>query len=154
MTQLLPDLAKLVDVRAETLQVDATQLTPPAAYGRAPAWSWDADSPGYVYYGAANQLYLTQDQQTLLTWVEKAIRTPRGRYPVYGDDLAAGLGSAGVTEAQLNAEDDLRRCLTLHPLIADVRDVSFSQVFGPDTLVIFMTVVDATGGTLNLQVTT
>lgn len=70
---------------------------------------------------------VTHGDQTLREWVAKAIHTERGAHPIHSDEYGMDdpfrlIGSPVRGAAVAQYEQDLVRCLTTHPRIADVRD--------------------------------
>jgi hypothetical protein len=152
---ILPDNATVLDEEVDSeLQISAEL---PEAYGKSPLFNFDPSStPGFEQRGAQGKLTITEDQRSLLTWIQKAVRTPRGRYMIYdedyGTDMAANLGSIGSTSLIENGAEDLRRCLLIHPLIQDVTDVGIYKTNQTDTCLIRFTVVDRLAGPFQVQI--
>lgn len=152
---ILPDNATVLDEEVDSeLQLD---LELPDAYGFSPLFNFGPDGDvGFEQRGAQGALTVVDDQRSLMTWIEKAIRTPRGQYMIYdedyGTDIAAEVGSLGYQALLQNGEADLKRCLLIHPLIQDIQDVSITQTTESDTVLIQMTVIDVISGPLELEV--
>lgn len=84
----------------------------------------------------------TFGDQTLKEWIDKTMRTARGAHPIHPDDygmeqpfrlIGGPLHGAAISDY----EDDLRRALTFHPRISDVRN--FSVQSDPDVTALYMT---------------
>lgn len=152
---ILPDNATVLDEEVDSeLQI---QVELPDAYGKTPLFNFDTTGvPGFEQSGAQGKLTISEDQRSLLTWIQKAVRTPRGRYVIYdedyGTDMAAELGSIGYAAMIENGEEDLRRCLLIHPLIEDVQDVSIYRTRDSDTALIVFTVLDRLAGPFQVQI--
>lgn len=152
---ILPDNATVLDEEVDSELQISVEL--PDAYGKSPLFNFNpTGTPGYEQSGAQGKLTITDDQRSLLTWIQKAVRTPRGRYVIYdedyGTDLAGELGSLGYYSLIQNGEEDLKRCLLIHPLIQDVQDVVVSRTNEADTCLITMTVVDRIAGPFQVQI--
>lgn len=151
---ILPDIAAFLDTFDE---VEDQVQTQPLSYGKAPIMRFGPDEFGFAYYLDSNQLLApTGDQSTLLNWIQKAVRTPRGVYPIYGPDygtdLAGSMGQTTIDELMLFGIEDFRRCLTLHPLVSDVVDVSYGR--GPDSESVFcaISLIDRLQGQVEVTV--
>jgi len=152
---LLPDNSTVLDEEIDAELKISAEL--PDAYGKAALFNFDPDGiPGFELRGAQGKLTITDDQRGLLTWIQKALRTPRGMYAIYdenyGTDLAGELGRLGIEAIHQTGEDDIRRCLLIHPLIEDVQDIVFSQSTEKDVCLITMTVYDTISGPFEIQV--
>lgn len=147
---LLPDSDDLFDVEIDDTRALADYA--PLRYGIAPIFVFEPERVGYLSLGR-QALVLTDDQQSLVTWIRKALATPRGVYPIYDDDYGTDLARcASYRELSSTVEDDLRRCLLLHPLITDVTDVSITPL-DRDSAVLAFTVVDSISGDLQVTAT-
>lgn len=152
---LLPDNSTVLDEEVDSdLQ---NELDLPDAYGLSPLFNFGPDGDvGFEQRDAQGALVVVDDQRSLMTWIEKAIRTPRGRYMIYDDDygtdIAAEVGSMGYQALIQNGEEDLKRCLLIHPLIQDIQDVVVTQSLETDTVVIQLTVIDVVQGPVELEV--
>lgn len=152
---ILPDNSTVLDEEVDSELQIVAEL--PDAYGKTPLFNFDPQGvPGFEQSGAQGTLTITDDQRSLLTWIQKAVRTPRGRYVIYdedyGTDLAGELGSLGFYSLVQNGQDDLKRCLLIHPLIQDVQDVVVSRTSEADTCLITMTIVDLIAGPFQVQI--
>lgn len=150
---ILPDNATVLDEEVDSPQNFVDDL--PDAYGKSPLFNFGPDGVvGFEQLGSF--LTITEDQRSLQTWIEKAIRTPRGRYVIYdenyGTEIAAELGSLGFSALIQNGEEDLRRCLLIHPLIQDIQDVTITQTSETDSALIQMTVVDRISGPFEVSI--
>ena len=149
---LLPDQEFLFNLEtydeAATEDVTAYYLTPVFNFG-------PSGLTGYVQAGQ-QALVLTQDQRSLLTWVEKALRTARGSYIIYGadygTDFAANLGSQTLSELRAGLQEDLSRCLLIHPLITDVNEATL-ELLDTDSALLTFTIYDKLAGETRLAVT-
>lgn len=159
--QILPDLATFLDSE----ELDDPALAPteigsedePLSYGLTPAFNFGSEDPGFEFFPGSSALVSFDDQRSLLTWVSKAIRTPRGVYPIYGStygtELAANLGqAANLKELQLSGPEDIEQCVLLHPLITDVLDVSVGRALDRDSVYVVMTIVDRLGQSTEVEV--
>src|SRR3954471_20254962 len=95
---ILPDNATVLDEEVDNELQQQVEL--PDSYGKSPLFNFGPDQDvGFEQVGAQGKLTIVEDQRSLQTWIEKAIRTPRGRYLIYNDDygtdLANDLGSQG-----------------------------------------------------------
>lgn len=148
---LLPDQDFLFNV--ETIKVEGDEI--PTEYGVTPLFVFRPENSGYLV-GPVQGVVLTRDQRSLLVWIDKALRTPRGAYPIYGEDygtdMAAQIGYTDFAALRGTIEDDVRRCLTVHPLISDVSNVSLTRLAN-DAVELGMTIEDSISGTTNLVVT-
>jgi len=152
---LLPDNSTVLDEEVDSPINLIAEL--PDGYGKAALFNFDpAGDLGFELMGAQGLLTISEDQQGLLTWIQKALRTPRGRYAIYdedyGTDLAGDLGRMGINAILQSGGDDIKRCLLIHPLIQDVQDVRIQQTTEKDTCLITMTVVDRISGPFEIQV--
>lgn len=152
---ILPDNATFLDEEVDReLQLGAEE---PDAYGISPLFNFGPNGDiGFEQSGAQGKLTIVEDQRTLLTWIQKALRTPRGRYVIYdadyGTDLAGDLGQLGYQALIRNGEEDIKRCLLIHPLIQDVQDVSIIHTTDTDTALIQLTVIDRLAGPFQVTV--
>jgi len=149
---LLPDQEFLFNV--ETLEVEGLGADP-VAYGITPLFVFRPVDTGYLV-GPVQGIVLTSDQRSLLVWVDKALRTPRGAFPIYSDDygtdFAAQIGYTDYAALRGTIQEDVRRCLTVHPLITDVSNVTLTRLAN-DAVEIAMTISDSLSGQTNLVVT-
>ena len=148
LENVLPQLD--VDADAE-IDVDAIlDEVGHATYGLNPVFVFDLGETGYATSGSATALVLTDTQLSLLTWVEKCLRTRRGVYPIYGEDygtdLAHLIGKVTLAELQSIGTDDLRRGLMVNELIDDVQDVQFHRTPSKDAVQLDFTLVDVLAG--------
>lgn len=145
--RLIPDSDDLFDVEVDDTRALADYA--PTSYGISPIFVFEPERVGYVAFGR-QAIVLTQDQQSLVTWIRKALATPRGVYPIYDDDYGTDLArGASFRELSSSVEDDLRRCLLLHPLILDVTDITLTPL-DRDAALLTFTVVDAISGALQV----
>lgn len=152
---ILPDNATVLDEEVDGELQQGVEL--PDAYGLSPLFNFGPNgNVGFEQAGAQGKLTIVDDQRSLLTWIQKALRTPRGRYVIYdanyGTDLAGELGQLGYQALIRNGEEDIRRCLLIHPLIQDVQDVTIIHTTETDTALIQMTVIDRLAGPFQVQV--
>lgn len=150
---LLPDDQFFFNL--ETADSNAPIEQEMTAYPLTPIFRFGPGAVGYVQAGRQT-LVLSKDQRSLLVWIEKALRTPRGTYVIYGDDygtdFALQIGKRSFSELKMGLQDDLERCLLMHPLILQVKDVRLEQL-SSDSAVIYMTIYDKLAGETRLVVT-
>ena len=152
---ILPDNATVLDEEVDGELQRGTEL--PDAYGLSPLFNFGPQGDvGFEQMGAQGKLTIVDDQRTLLTWIQKALRTPRGVYTIYdenyGTDIAGELGALGYQALIQNGVEDIKRCLLIHPLIQDVQDVTIIQTTETDTAIIEMTVIDRLSGPFQVKV--
>lgn len=92
------------------------------------SWSFAYESGRYRFSPARGPIE-THGEFTLREWIEKCLRTPRGRYPIYSDDYGMenperGIGEQGE-EAFENLEGRISDALTYHPRISEIADFEF-----------------------------
>lgn len=151
---LLPDDEFFFNLETADSVAAALNQEEMTAYPTSPIFTFGPEQIGYVQAGKRT-LVLTKGQHALLIWIDKALRTPRGSYAIYGNDygtdFAAKLGSASFAQLQVGLEDDLRRCLTIHPLVQEVKDVTLEQLSGESTIM-YLTIHDKLAGETRLTV--
>lgn len=150
---LLPDIAQVI---SDVTDFEDSTPDAPIEYGKSLLFNFGPDGDIGFQYSQANKVTVVDDYRSLLTWIDKALRTPRGIYeiygPDYGTDLAAQMGQLTPNDYIGHGSDDVTRCLLVHPLIEDVTDIMFVPTIEPDTLILQFTVVDRITGPLEIVV--
>lgn len=148
---LLPDSDGLFDIEAEALEETSLITDYQATLGF--TFGGPTTETGYLS-GTTAAVALNTGQTSLMSWIEKAIRTPRGVYAIYdedyGTDLASGLGQMTFEELRANITGDLRRCLTLHPLVEEVSGVTVTRN-GIDGVILSFQIADRVAGQVDVQ---
>jgi hypothetical protein len=124
------------------------QLSPSFSFG-------DGSQIGYLS-GSGQAITMTSEQASLMAWIEKALRTPRDTYviygPEYGTDFAKRLGNLSFQELRSSITSDVRRCLLVHPLITKVSAVQLSRL-SYDAAALSFVVTDRINGETQVEVT-
>lgn len=148
---LLPDSDGLFDIEAEALEEISLITDYQATLGF--TFGGPTTETGYLS-GTTAAVALNTGQTALMSWIEKAIRTPRGVYAIYDDDygtaLARGIGAMTFEELRANVAGDLSRCLALHPLIEEVSNVTIVKN-GVDGVILSFEIADRVSGQTQVQ---
>lgn len=118
----------------------------PRPFGR--SWQFDFQAGQFVKDGTVPKVVYELD--TLIVWVEKALRTARLAHPIYDDqygmdDPTLPIGQAAADELLSEYQDSIESALLYHDRIVSVENFTFTQDPFEETLYASFTIlIDAT----------